>query len=70
MNDNEMNEKVSEIMDGDPFFERLTQNDYFNTRKKLEVALRTAYRGGYRRAQADEEALMLEKYRAERRGLG
>ena len=66
MNENEMNASVSDIMDGDPFFERLTKDDYFRSRKKLEVALRTAYRAGYRQAQADEEALMLRKYREER----
>lgn len=65
-----MNEAVAAIMDGDPFFERLLVDDHFRARKKLDVALRTAYRAGYKQADADTEQALIADLRASRRRGG
>lgn len=65
--DRQMDRAVSEIVDGDPFFEKLKKDDYFKTRKNLEVALRTAYRAGYRQAESDDEQAVIQHLREQKR---
>lgn len=64
VDDRRINEAVSDIMDDDPFFESLTANKLFRARSRLEVALRTAYRAGYRQAEQDDEQAVIEELRA------
>jgi hypothetical protein len=70
VDERQLNEAVSDIMDGDPFFESLTADKLFRARQQLEVALRAAYRRGYRQAEADDEQAVIADLRARRARSG
>ena len=69
MDEQQINDAVSWVMDGDPFFESLTADKLFRARSKLEVALRNAYQRGYRQAEADDEQAVIADLRASRSRL-